>query len=136
MAEKAQTAFSAPVCTRLGYEHPNQCVLSIDEFAKDLCRELNRQNKSAVKWKCGGSAGINAGRESVDATRKDKPMVLAGFCALMADKYARANGSPLQFWPSFPLVCCRDTSARNATHEPHLTPTAKMPASRKGAASG
>jgi hypothetical protein len=38
-----------------------------DEFAKDLCRELNL-HRNSTEWKCGGPEGIEAGHESVDAT--------------------------------------------------------------------
>ncbi len=39
-----------------------------NEFAKDLCRELNRHKRNKLEWKPAGPAGINAGHESVDAT--------------------------------------------------------------------
>ena len=50
-----------------------------DEFAKDLCRELNRHRNSGVQWKCGGPVGIRAGHEAVDATayrKNQKPVAL------------------------------------------------------------
>jgi hypothetical protein len=45
-----------------------------NEFAKDLCRELNRHKKNGLSWNPGAPRGINAGHESVDATgcRKDE----------------------------------------------------------------
>jgi len=49
-----------------------------DEFAKDLCKELNRHRKNGITWECAGPAVPRKGHESVDATgyRKKKPAVL------------------------------------------------------------
>lgn len=50
-----------------------------DEFAKDLCEELNRHTKNGITWKCAGPIGMRNGHESVDATgyrKKGRPAVL------------------------------------------------------------
>jgi hypothetical protein len=50
-----------------------------NEFAKDLCKELNRHKQNGLEWCSAGPKRINAGHESVDATgygKKDTPLVL------------------------------------------------------------